>query len=113
MPGYHDIDGSPSKSFMMENSKAYPVLFSNAFSKRNGAQLYDIKNDPGCMNDLSGDPEYFDTKDKLRIILDEQLANQGDPRMSGSEVFDSYPRYSPMRNFEGFNKRGEYNPDYQ
>ena len=45
--------------------------------------------------------------------LDEQLAKQGDPRMFGSEIFDSYPRYSTTRQFDGFNKRGEYNPAFQ
>jgi len=113
MPGYHDIDGSPSKTFMMEQSNEFQELFSIAFLKRGGEQLYDIKRDPGCVNDLSGAPEYSETKEKLRNMLDEQLLKQGDPRMSGSEIFDSYPRYSSMRNFEGFNKRGEYNPDYQ
>lgn len=112
-PGYHDIDGSPSKTFMLDNHEVYPVLFSNAFLKRGGEQLYDIKKDPGCVNDVSGNPEYYEAKEKLRSILDEQLTKQGDPRMSGSEVFDSYPRYSSTRNFEGFNKRGEYNMDYK
>lgn len=113
MPGYHDIDGSPSKTFMMENNEAYPELFSMAFLKRGGEQLYDIKKDPGCLKDLAGDQEYSKIKENLRNMLNEQLTNQGDPRMSGSEIFDSYPRYSSMRNFEGFNKRGEYNPDYK
>ena len=112
-PGYHDIDGSPSKSFMMEHEETYPDLFENAYLKRNEEQLYDIRKDPGCINDISGDAQYAEIKEKLRAILDEQLRDQGDPRMFGREIFDSYPRYSSMRNFEGFNKRGEYNPDFQ
>lgn len=111
--GYHDIDGSPSKSFMMDNKNNFPNLFANAFQKREGEQLYDIKKDPGCVNDLSQDPDYANVKNKLRALLDENLEAQGDPRMSGSKIFDSYPRYSSMRNFEGFNKRGEYNPDFK
>lgn len=114
-PGYHDIDDSPSKAFMMEHKKEEDVkeLFKNAFEKRPGEQLYDIKNDPECVNDLSGNTEYDKIRKDLSERLNEELKKQGDPRMSGSEIFDSYPRYSSMRNFEGFNKRGEYNPDYK
>ena len=41
------------------------------------------------------------------------LTVQKDPRMFGSEIFDSYPRISTMRNFQGFNERGEYNEKYK
>ena len=40
------------------------------------------------------------------------LEKQGDPRFSNNHVFDSYPRYSTMRNFPGFNDRGKYNPAF-
>lgn len=112
-PGYHDIDGSPSKSLMMEQKEAFPNLFYNAFQKRPEEQLYDIRKDPECLHDLSDDPEYSEIKKQLREQLDKALSEQGDPRMSGSEIFDSYPRYSPMRNFEGFNTKGEYNPAFK
>lgn len=112
-PGYHDIDGSPSKTFMMEKQDEFPDLFANAFLKRQGEQLYDIHKDPGCVYDLAQDAAFNEVKDKLRALLDENLEAQGDPRMSGSDIFDSYPRYSAMRNFKGFNKRGKYNSDLQ
>lgn len=113
-PGYHDIDESPSKTFMMEhrNDQNVKDLFTNAFERRAMEQLYDIKNDPDCINDLAKDPAYSEIKSKLRKKLDDELLKQGDPRMSGNDIFDSYPRYSSMRNFEGFNKRGEYNPTF-
>ena len=112
-PGYLDIDGSPSKSFLMEHAEDFPLLFQLAFLKRPEEQLYDVRKDAGCLHNLSDDPAYAETKNKLRKLLDDQLTAQGDPRMFGSEIFDSYPRYSSTRNFEGFNKRGEYNPDYK
>ena len=49
----------------------------------------------------------------FRSMLEEDLKTQGDPRMFGSEIFDSYPRISSMRNLPGFKKRGEYDPAYQ
>jgi N-sulfoglucosamine sulfohydrolase len=114
-PGYLDIDGSPSKTFMMENKDEEGVkqLFQNAFAKRSAQQLYDIKNDPECINDLSGNSDYDEIRSELSQKLDEQLKQQGDPRMFGSEIFDSYPRYSTTRQFDGFNKRGEYNPAFK
>ncbi len=112
-PGYHDIDNSPSKTFMMDHKDQYPELFANAFMKRDGDELYDIRKDPGCVHDLSENMEYDAVKKELSDLLDRNLTEQGDPRMSGSEIFDSYPRYSSMRNFKGFNKRGEYNPAYK
>ncbi|MDN5217113.1 sulfatase [Fulvivirgaceae bacterium BMA12] len=113
-PGYHDIDGSPSKTFMMKHQHEESVnrLFKNAFEKRPEAQLFDIQNDPECLYDLSGNTEYSDICADLRNKLDQELTKQGDPRMFGSDIFDSYPRYSPMRNFQGFNARGQYNPAY-
>ena len=114
-PGYHDIDDSPSKTFMMENKEKEEVkkLFKKTFEKRSAEQLYDIKKDPECMYDLSHNPEYDKIRKDLRTRLDQELKKQGDPRMFGSEIFDSYPRYSSMRNFEGFSKRGEYNREYE
>ncbi len=113
-PGYHDIDDSPSKTFMMENKEEEAVkeLFKNDFEKRPAEQLYDITNDHECIHDLSGNSEYDEIRKDLREKLDSELKKQGDPRMFGSEIFDSYPRYSSMRNFDGFSKRGEYNLKY-
>ena len=114
-PGYLDIDGSPSKTFMMENKESEGVkeLFHNAFEKRPAEQLYDIVNDPYCVNDLSGSAEFDEIRKGLSERLDAELKKQGDPRMFGSQIFDSYPRYSTTRNFPRFNKRGEYNPEYK
>lgn len=110
-PGYHDIDNSPSKSFMMERKESSE--FKNAFLKRPAEQLYDIRTDPGCVKDLAGNSNYEKIKIELRDRLDQELEKQGDPRIFSSEIFDSYPRYSSMRNFEGFNERGEYNSQYK
>jgi uncharacterized sulfatase len=112
-PGYHDIDGSPSKTFLLENRSDWLELFAVACEKRPGEQLYDIRRDPGCVNNIANDPAYQEIKDKLSRILEEDLKKQGDPRMSGNEIFESYPRVSTMRDFPGFKERGKYNPAFQ
>ncbi len=114
-PGYHDIDGSPSKKFMMNQhiEERDRLLFELAFEKRPMEQLYDIKSDPECLYDLSANPAYSKIREDLRAKLDHELRKEGDPRMFGSQIFDSYPRYSPMRNFDGFNEQGKYNNKYK
>lgn len=75
-------------------------------------QLYDVKKDPFCMNNIAKLPEYREILSKLNDELFKRLKKQGDPRVLGNTIFDSYPRYSTMRNFTGFNDRGTYNSDY-
>jgi len=112
--GFHDIDPSPSKAFMLENKKAYSQFFSLACDKRPEEELYDIVTDPGCLNNLAKSPEYNTTKSKFRNMLKDTLKKQEDPRMLGrGDIFESYPRYSTMRPFLGFKKRGSYNPKFQ
>lgn len=114
-PGYHDIDGSPTKTIMMDKNAMVgnENLFEIGFNKRSKEQLYDIVNDPACLNDLSKLIEYADVLESLKNKLVNNLTIQNDPRMIGSEIFDSYPRISTMRNFQGFNKKGKYNEKYK
>ncbi len=114
-PGYHDIDGSPTKTLMMNKNAMVgnENLFEIGFNKRSKEQLYDIINDPACLNDLSKKVEYAEVLESLKNKLVNNLTVQKDPRMFGSEIFDSYPRISTMRNFQGFNERGEYNEKYK
>ena len=114
-PGYHDIDGSPTKTLMMNKNAMVgnENLFEIGFNKRSKEQLFDIINDPACLNDLSKKVEYAEVLESLKNKLVNNLTVQKDPRMFGSEIFDSYPRISTMRNFQGFNERGEYNEKYK
>jgi uncharacterized sulfatase len=114
--GYHDIDDGPSKQWMMahRDEKEVAPLFAHSFGKHGGEQLYDIKADPGCLRDLSAEPGHKAAKERLRAELDRTLTAQNDPRMRGSEIFDSYPRHSPMRpELGGFAERGLYNRKFQ
>lgn len=111
--GYHDIDACPSKTFYLENRQKYPELTKLALEKRPEEELYDIINDAACLKNLAGLPDFQHIKKQLRKELEDTLKSQSDPRMFGSEIFESYPRYSSMRNFPGFKKRGEYNPEFK
>ncbi|GAA4431216.1 sulfatase [Ravibacter arvi] len=111
--GYEDIDSSPSKTFLITHRATYPDLFRIAFEKRGSEELYDIRTDPYCLQNLvlTGSTEKI--RRELKKELLEKLARQGDPRVTGGgEVFDSYPRFGPMRPFDGFKERGAYNPAF-
>ena len=115
--GFHDIDESPTKTLLKErrSDEGYQEWFEMAFGKRPLEELYDVRNDPGCIVDLARKPEFAEVRIKLARELEKQLTAQGDPRMLGhGDIFESYPRFGGMRpQLGGFAERGEYNPKYQ
>jgi uncharacterized sulfatase len=112
-PGYHDIDNGPTKLLIVEEPEKWTIPFRLGYEKRPEEQLYDIKNDKGCINNLAGDPGYLNIKNELRKKLIAELTKQNDPRITGGgDVFDSYPRFGEMRDFDGFKEAGKYNPAF-
>jgi len=116
-PGYEDTDGdSPSKDYVLAHRQdgADTRYYEQTFALRPGEELYDVEKDPGCMVNLALQPDYAKTVAELRTKLQEELRKQGDPRMKGSEIFDSYPRYNYMRKeLPGFKESGKYNPAFK
>jgi uncharacterized sulfatase len=111
--GYHDIDESPTKTWMLEHRGEMPELFAHSFGKRPDEELFDIKADPGCLHNLAGKPEHAGIQAGLSARLMKLLEDQQDPRARGSEIFDSYPRMSTMRpELGGFAEQNKYNPKY-
>ena len=100
---FTDIDGSPSKSFIVEhhNDPKIKPYFDWAVDKRPEVEFFDIKNDPYCLNNLAGNPDYAVVEKEMKEALMNELKKSEDPRLVGpdKEVFDSYIRYSPMRDF--------------
>lgn len=113
--GFKDIDDPcPTKNLMMEHPEKWPALYSEGFALRPEEQLFDLKNDPGCTQNLAGKPAFKGIQNKLSQQLKTLLSVQGDPRMLGNgDIFESYPRFGGMRNFPGFKERGKYNPAFQ
>jgi uncharacterized sulfatase len=100
---FTDVDASPSKSFIIENyaEKDLKLFFDLSFSKRPEYELYNVQEDPFCINNLSGKAECSSIEEELKDELMKELIRSSDPRVIGPdrEVFDSYPRYSPIREF--------------
>ena len=100
---FTDVDGSPSKSFLIEklgenNMQHY---FDLAYSKRPEYELFDIFNDPFCLTNICEDEKYSQIAMEMKSELYRELEKSQDPRVAGpdKEVFESYIRYSPIRNF--------------
>jgi uncharacterized sulfatase len=113
---YADVDNGPSKTFILKhrNDPKIKPFFEAAFGKQPAEQLFDIRTDPGCMKNLAGSSAHAAVLKKLRAQLDQTLLAQRDPRVLGTgDIWDSYPRYSPMRpELGGFAEQGKYNPKY-
>ncbi len=100
---FTDVDASPTKSFLVEHYDDEDIrpYFDLAFAKRPEFELYDVINDSYCLNNLAGNPEYEKIQRQMKEQLMKELKRSNDPRIVGpnKEIFDSYIRYSHMREF--------------
>lgn len=102
---YHDIDASPTLSALVEyyKDRSRPELarfLGLAVDKRPTEELFDLESDPHCLRNLAADPAHSKTRARLAARLEGYLRETGDPRVLGNgEVFEAYPRYSPIRKF--------------
>ncbi len=100
---FTDIDDCPSKTYIIENHEDQETAkyFALAHGKRPEVELYNVTEDPYCLNNLAGDAEYASIENSMKGKLMGELQRSKDPRVVGpvKEVFDSYIRYSPMRQF--------------
>lgn len=101
--GYLDTDGSPTKTTILNaNRKGQGTHFwEMSFGKRPAEELYDIDKDPYCMHSLADNISFVKEKNALKILMEQELKKQQDPRMLGKgEIFDKYPYGEPkVRNF--------------
>jgi uncharacterized sulfatase len=84
----------------MADEKVKPY-FDLALAKRPEYELFNIVTDPFCLNNLVGNSKYSKVEKEMKKVLMEELRKSEDPRVVGpdTEIFDSYIRYSPMREF--------------
>jgi len=114
-PKFHDIDDGPTKQWMMDHREESAVrpLFQAAFGKMPSEELYNVRQDAGCLRNIAY--EQPQVAAELRKRLEGELRRTGDSRVTGrGDVWDSYPRHSPMRpELGGFAEQGKYNPAFQ
>ena len=91
---YADIDGGPTKSYLLDhrNAPAVKPLFELGCAKRPAVELYALKDDPFQMRNLAGHAADRTAEQRLLAQLQGELKRLGDPRETGGPVqFDSYP----------------------
>lgn len=92
---FTNCDGSPTKNKILELHRAGDDKYFNlAFGKRPAVELYDIVNDPPCMNNLAGKPEMASVLEAMDSELMSFLAKSGDPRLDDPDYFDRMPQTS-------------------
>lgn len=103
--GYTDTDGSPVKSYILnlrrrgENTHYWKLNFG----KNPSEELYDLKNDPDCVVNLAGEPEFASIQQELSDLLTTELTRQQDPRILGNgDVFDSFTTTSTNGFYEKY-----------
>jgi uncharacterized sulfatase len=99
---YHDIDACPTLDVLVARHADPDVapFLHLAVDRRPAEELYDIREDPGCLRNLATDPGHADVTTRLRERLLAYLKETGDPRVTGNgDVWETYPRYSPLRWF--------------
>jgi len=98
--GYLNTDGSPTKSYILDNrtTSGQYHYWAWSFGKRPAEELYNVARDPACIHNLADDPAYREKKKELKEILYEKLKQQKDPRVLGQGyIFDGY-QYMNQRN---------------
>lgn len=101
--GYFDIDACPTQDFLVQNYEDSEIgkFLELAVDKRPEEELFDIVNDPFCLNNLAGNPDYQTELEELRYKMGGYLMKTGDPRVLGKgDIFETYPRLrGQIRNF--------------
>jgi len=92
--GYLNCDGGATKTYILNQRRVSGKMefWELNFGKRVPEELYNIQEDPYCMNNLTDNSYYTSKVEALREEMIRRLTEQGDPRMLGrGEVFMTYP----------------------
>ncbi len=100
--GYHDIDACPTLTLLTENAndRLLGKYLHLAVDHRPAEELFDIRSDPACVNNLATSAAHADVLAELSARLETFLVETQDPRiLDGGDVFETYKRYSRVRKF--------------
>jgi arylsulfatase A-like enzyme len=93
---FGDIDGGPSKDLLLarQSDPAIGRYFALATAKRPAEELYDLRKDPGQIENVAMRPELAQAKKELRAALDKWMRDTGDPRATtDDDRWDRYPYF--------------------
>ncbi len=96
--GYLNTDGSPTKTVILNERRQNRTseFWDLNFGKRPAEELYNIREDPWCVNNLAATTDLAAKKSELKALLVAELKKQGDPRILGQgDIFDNYQYAHP------------------
>lgn len=92
---FHDIDVCPTLRYMVKHRSSPDVepYFRAGMLKRPEFELFNLREDPGCMHDLSSESSCQALVNEMKSLLDSQLHQTSDSRVGENpEIWESYPR---------------------
>lgn len=109
--GYLNCDGSPTKTYILNTrrNKGDWYYWQLNFGKRGEEELYDIRKDPFCLNNLADKNKFTAVKQRLNALMVKKLEEQNDPRILGNgDIFDRYAFAGNAKNFYNRFMKGEH-----
>ncbi|KAA5542298.1 sulfatase [Roseiconus nitratireducens] len=88
---FGDMDASPTKAWVVTHRQEDPQSFQFAVGRRPRLELYDIRDDPHCMNNLADRESHAEVQQQLHERLMQELTETGDPRVSDDVMFERSP----------------------
>ncbi|QGY42555.1 sulfatase-like hydrolase/transferase [Maribellus comscasis] len=91
--GYSNVDGSPTKTEVLKSRKSAEkkYLWKLSFAKRGIQELYNLKDDPYCINNLINNYDYSGIAMQLGKEMENELKKEADSRMFGQgDIFQNY-----------------------
>jgi len=90
--GFRDIDDSPTKALVLKlKEQGQEKYFDLCMGKRPAEELYDLRKDPACVDNLAFNTDRVAVKARLWAQLEKELREQQDPRILGKgDIFDRY-----------------------
>jgi N-sulfoglucosamine sulfohydrolase len=92
--GYLNTDGSPTKTEILNKRRdgSNRTYWAQNFGKRPKEEMFRVKSDPDCVENLAKDESYAELKAGLRKQMLRELKQQNDPRILGDkDYFDNVP----------------------
>ena len=93
---FPDMDASPTKAWLIlhRSDPQWKWHFDYAFGKRPAEELYDLRKDPGQVQNVATDPAYAAQKQKSSDELMQRLRAAGDPRVVADPVPFEHPPFT-------------------
>ncbi len=93
LSGYLDIDGSPTKTLILQMARGGSNMFywNLSCALRPEEEMYDLTRDIDCMNNLANVPSLAKTKAELKALLLKKCEETNDPRLGDDpDIFSRY-----------------------